>query len=144
MNSCHRIIISPMSLLYNRFDFASENSIEKYILLPVPAQRCNIYNWNTFNWNWCSKHLRLFYLFIIYPMVYVYKLWFAALWWTLYSGLLFVSVVQCNVLFIEIKYMCFILYENIDQILPKILHGPMHYTIGVTCVYNGHMFYTLL
>ena len=133
-----------MSLLYNRFDFASENSIEKYILLPVPAQRCNIYNWNTFNWNWCSKHLRLFYLFIIYPMVYVYKLWFAALWWTLYSGLLFVSVVQCNVLFIEIKYMCFILYENIDQILPKILHGPMHYTIGVTCVYNGHMFYTLL
>jgi len=37
-----------------------------------------------------------------------------------------------------------ILYENIDQILPNKLHGPMHYKIGVTCVYNGHVFYTLL
>ena len=37
-----------------------------------------------------------------------------------------------------------VLYENIDQPLPNKLHGPMHYTIGVTCVYNGHMFYTLL
>jgi len=34
-------------------------------------------------------------------------------------------------------------YENIDQILPNRLHRPMHYTIGVTCVYNGHVFYTL-
>jgi len=33
------------------------------------------------------------------------------------------------------------LYENIDQILLNKLHGPMHYTIGVTCVYTGHVFY---
>jgi len=32
------------------------------------------------------------------------------------------------------------LYENIDQILPNISHGPMHYKIGGTCVYNGHVF----
>jgi len=25
-------------------------------------------------------------------------------------------------------------YENIDQILPNKLQGPMHYKIGVTCV----------
>ena len=36
-----------------------------------------------------------------------------------------------------------LLYENIDQILPNKLHGSMHYKIGVTCVYNGHVFYTL-
>jgi len=30
-----------------------------------------------------------------------------------------------------------LLYENIDQILPNKLHGPMHYKIGVTCVNNG-------
>jgi len=30
------------------------------------------------------------------------------------------------------------------QILLNILHGPMHYKIGVTCVYNGHVFCTLL
>jgi len=35
-------------------------------------------------------------------------------------------------------------YENIDKILPNKLHGPMHLKIGVTCVYNGHVFYTLL
>ena len=33
-----------------------------------------------------------------------------------------------------------VLYENIDQILPNKLHGPMYYNI---CVYNGHVFYTL-
>ena len=37
-----------------------------------------------------------------------------------------------------------ILYEDTDQILSKKLHGPMHYKIGVICVYNGHVFYTLL
>jgi len=37
-----------------------------------------------------------------------------------------------------------ILYANVDQILPNKSHGPMHYNIGVTCVYNGHVFYTLL
>jgi len=36
-----------------------------------------------------------------------------------------------------------VLYENIDQSLPNKLHGPMHYKIGVTCVYNEHVFYTL-
>ena len=35
-----------------------------------------------------------------------------------------------------------VLYENIDQILTNKLHGPMHYNIGVTSVYNGHVFYT--
>ena len=37
-----------------------------------------------------------------------------------------------------------VLYENIDQKLPSKLHGTMHYRIGVTSVYNGHVFYTLL
>jgi len=37
-----------------------------------------------------------------------------------------------------------ILYENIDQILLNKLHRPMLDKIGVTYVYNGHMFYTLL
>ena len=35
-----------------------------------------------------------------------------------------------------------VLHENIDQTLLNKLHGPMHYKIGVTCVYNGHVFYT--
>ena len=33
---------------------------------------------------------------------------------------------------------------NSDHILPIKLYGPMHFKIGVTCVYNGHVFYTLL
>jgi len=33
-----------------------------------------------------------------------------------------------------------LLYEKIDQILPN----KLHYKIGVTCVYHGHVFYTLL
>jgi len=33
-----------------------------------------------------------------------------------------------------------VLYENIDQTLPNKLIGPMDYKIGVTYVYNGHMF----
>ena len=37
-----------------------------------------------------------------------------------------------------------LLYENIDQIQPNKLHGPMYYKVGVTCVYNGHVFYPLL
>jgi len=37
-----------------------------------------------------------------------------------------------------------VLYQNIDQILTNKSHGPMHYTIGDTCVYNGHVLYTLL
>ena len=35
-----------------------------------------------------------------------------------------------------------VLYENIDQILPNKLHGPMHYKIGVTWVFNGRVFFT--
>jgi len=34
----------------------------------------------------------------------------------------------------------YVLYENIDQILSYKLHGLMHYKIGVTCVYNGHIY----
>jgi len=41
-------------------------------------------------------------------------------------------------------YKTLLLYENIDQTLPNTLHGPMHYKLGVTCVYNEHVFYTLL
>ena len=37
-----------------------------------------------------------------------------------------------------------VLYEKIDQILTNKLHAPMHYKIGVTCIYNEHVFYTLL
>jgi len=33
-----------------------------------------------------------------------------------------------------------VLYENINQILPIKLHGPMHYKIGVIFIYNGHVF----
>ena len=37
-----------------------------------------------------------------------------------------------------------VLYTNIDLKLRNKSHGPMYYTIGVTCVYNEHVFYTLL
>jgi len=37
-----------------------------------------------------------------------------------------------------------LLNTNIDQTLPYNLHGLIHYKIGVTLVYNGHVFYTLL
>ena len=40
-------------------------------------------------------------------------------------------------------YIC-ILYTNVDQKLWNKLYGPMHYKIGVTCVFNGHVVYTLL
>jgi len=36
-----------------------------------------------------------------------------------------------------------LLYTNIDLKLQNKLHGPMHYKIGVTCVYNGYVFYTM-
>ena len=36
-----------------------------------------------------------------------------------------------------------LLYENIVQILPIKLHGPMHYKIGDTFVYSGEVFYTV-
>jgi len=38
----------------------------------------------------------------------------------------------------------FILYMNIDHKLSNKLHGPMHYKIGVTCVYNGNKIHTQL
>ena len=37
-----------------------------------------------------------------------------------------------------------LLYTNIDQTLWNKLHGPTQCKIGVTCVYNGHVFYSLL
>ena len=37
-----------------------------------------------------------------------------------------------------------VLYTNIDLKLRNKSHGPMHYKIGVTCVYNEHVIYTLL
>jgi len=38
----------------------------------------------------------------------------------------------------------YVLYENIDQILPNKSYGPMHYKKGVTCVTIGHVLYTML
>ena len=37
-----------------------------------------------------------------------------------------------------------LLYTNIDLKLRNQLQGPLHCKIGVTCVYNEHLFYTLL
>jgi len=31
-----------------------------------------------------------------------------------------------------------VLYMNIDLELRNKTHGPMHYKIGVTCVFSGH------
>ena len=42
----------------------------------------------------------------------------------------------------EIEFLCFSdqLYNtNIDQKLRNKLHGPLHYKIGVTCVYRVHL-----
>ena len=47
-------------------------------------------------------------------------------------------------IFTPISFKRKVLYENIDQKLQNKLHGPMYYKIGVTCVYNGNVFYTLL
>ena len=45
---------------------------------------------------------------------------------------------------IKKKSNCFVLYTNIDLKLRNKSHVPMHYKIGVTCVYNGHKINTLL
>jgi len=37
-----------------------------------------------------------------------------------------------------------VLYTNINLKLPNKLHGPTHYKIGDTRIYNGHRLYTLL
>jgi len=37
-----------------------------------------------------------------------------------------------------------ILYANINQILSNKLQGSMHCKIGVTCVYNEHVFYNVV
>ena len=37
-----------------------------------------------------------------------------------------------------------ILYTNIDLKLRTKSHGPMHYKVGVTCVYNGHVLHDIL
>jgi len=36
------------------------------------------------------------------------------------------------------------LYTNIDQKLRNKLHGPMHYKIGVKCIFNGHEMHTVV
>ena len=33
--------------------------------------------------------------------------------------------------------------RTLTRYSPKNIHGPTHYKIGITCVYNGHVFYTL-
>ena len=40
-------------------------------------------------------------------------------------------------------YYAKVLYTNIDQKLQNKLHGPMHCKISVTCVFNGHLLYSL-
>ena len=35
-----------------------------------------------------------------------------------------------------------LLYTDIDLKLRNKSHGTVHYKIGVTCIYNGHVFYT--
>ena len=45
---------------------------------------------------------------------------------------------------IVVLWLVVVLYTNIDLKLRNKSHGPMHYKIGVTCVYNGHVFYTML
>jgi len=37
-----------------------------------------------------------------------------------------------------------VLYENIDQILTNKLHGPMHYTIGVTSIQWTPVLYSVV
>jgi len=37
-----------------------------------------------------------------------------------------------------------VLYTNIDLKLWYISPRPMHFKIGVSCVYNEHVFYTML
>jgi len=34
--------------------------------------------------------------------------------------------------------------RTLTKSLPNKLHGPMHYKIEVTCVYNGHVAYTMM
>ena len=43
------------------------------------------------------------------------------------------------------NFLVFILYmyKNNDLKLRNKLYGQMHYKIGVTCVFNGHVVYTL-
>ena len=48
----------------------------------------------------------------------------------------YVSLMYVIFRYIKCRTAVFVLYENIDQILLNKLHVPMHYKIGVTCVYN--------
>jgi len=43
----------------------------------------------------------------------------------------------------QLKNVHTVLYTNINLKLRNKLHGPMHYKIGVTFVYNEHVFYNL-
>jgi len=45
---------------------------------------------------------------------------------------------------VVVSYLVQLLYKNINQTLLNKCHGPMHYNLGVTCVYNGHVLYTLV
>jgi len=48
----------------------------------------------------------------------------------------------------NVCYTCLVpkslLYTNIDLTLQNKSHGPTHYKIDDTCVFNGHEIYTLL
>ena len=53
-------------------------------------------------------------------------------------------IYQPFIIIFYIVKVLYLLYENIDQTFLEKKHGPMHYKIGVTCVYNEHVFFTLL
>ena len=51
---------------------------------------------------------------------------------------------QLNISMLYGKLLSCVLYRNIDLKLRNKQHGEMHCKIGVTCVYNGHRFCTLI
>ena len=55
------------------------------------------------------------------------------------TGPMSVFVIHRLLLFLTLN-----MYTNIDPKLRNKLHGPIHYTICDTCVFNDHAFYTLL
>jgi len=49
-----------------------------------------------------------------------------------------------RVFFVILPMFGLVLYTHNDLKLRSKSHGPTHLKIGVTCVYNGHVCYTLL
>ena len=51
-------------------------------------------------------------------------------------------VMNSQYIVMDSQYKHEVLNTNIDLKLLNASHGPMYYKIGVTCVYNVHVFYT--